>query len=104
MTRYVLPATAALALSVAVAAPATAQEAFPARQSQQSLEQIIASDGRLMPDDCRRLTVTAVRGDRGRLCVIDFSQAGGGVLDRLREAALPAQWWVRCDRLADGGN
>ncbi|MGE4221457.1 MAG: hypothetical protein AB7G39_18580 [Alphaproteobacteria bacterium] len=97
------PVFAALAVT-ALAAPAAAQDAFPACQSQQSLEQIISSDGRLMPDDCRNLTVTTVRSDRGRLCVIDVSQAGDGVLQQLRDAALPAQWWVRCDRLAGAGD
>lgn len=90
---------ALVALPIALAGPAGAQESFPACQTQQALEQVMASDGRLMPDDCRALTVTEVRSDNGRLCVIDFAGAGEGVLNQLRDAALPEQWWVRCDRL-----
>jgi hypothetical protein len=39
--------------------------------------------------------------DSGRLCVIDLSKAGEGVLNTLRDAALPEQWWVACGRLSD---
>ncbi|ESR22510.1 hypothetical protein [Lutibaculum baratangense] len=92
-------ATAALLLVAIGTGHASAQEAFPACQSQQELEQVIGSDGQFMPDGCRNLTITAVETDGARLCVIDFATAGEGVLNTLRDAALPEQWWVRCDRL-----
>ncbi|MEX2629191.1 MAG: hypothetical protein WD341_04570 [Tistlia sp.] len=99
MTRTASLAALAALLPLAFAGTASAQESFPACQTQQALEQVMASDGSLMPDDCRELTVTEVRSDSGRLCVIDFAGAGEGVLQQLRDAALPEQWWVRCDRL-----
>ncbi|CAN5610106.1 hypothetical protein BH23PSE1_BH23PSE1_00930 [soil metagenome] len=95
----ILASGAVLAVVLGVGAGAAAQDGFPACQSQQSIEQIIASGGELMPDDCQQLTVTAITSDHGPLCVIDFSGAGAGILDTLRAAALPEQWWVRCESL-----
>jgi hypothetical protein len=86
-------------LAVLIGVPGWAQEAFPACQSQQSLEQVIATDGDLVPDDCRQVRVTEVPSDAGPLCVLDMSGTGEGVLDTLRDAALPEEWWVRCESL-----
>ncbi|MFN4088040.1 MAG: hypothetical protein ACK4QW_03210 [Alphaproteobacteria bacterium] len=88
-----------LALLGALAIPAAAQETLTGCESQQSLEQVLSSDGALMPDDCRTLTVTAVDTDRGRLCVVDLSSGRDGVLQQLRDVAVAEQWWVRCDAL-----
>jgi hypothetical protein len=95
-------ATAALTPAMAQDAAANGPQSFPACQSQQDLEQILNSDGQLMPDGCRNLSITPVRSENGTLCVIDFSEAGQGVLEGLRDAALPDQWWVRCDSLTAG--
>ena len=97
----------AFAASAQTTVPATADAdgaSFPACQSQQDLQQVINSDGKLMPSGCRELTIIPVKSGDGRLCVIDFSKAGDGVLQSLRDAAMPSQWWVRCDSLAPAGN
>ena len=88
-----------LALLGALSMPAAAQETLTGCQSQRSLEQVISSDGKLMPDDCRMLKVTPVETDRGRLCVVDLSSSQDGVLQQLRDVASAQQWWVRCDAL-----
>lgn len=91
----------ALLLALAwLSSPAAAQDALPACQEQHELEQVIASGGDLIPDGCRNITVTEVETDEARLCVIDFSAEDDGVLQQLRDAAIPEQWWVRCDALA----
>lgn len=82
-----------------LAMPAAAQETLTGCQSQRSLEQVISSDSKLMPDDCRVLKVTPVDTDRGRLCVVDLSSSQDGVLQQLRDVAAAQQWWVRCDAL-----
>ena len=79
--------------------PVAAQETLTGCQSQQSLEQVVSSDGKLMPDDCRMLKITPVETERGRLCVVDLSSSQDGVLQQLRDAAAAQQWWVRCDAL-----
>ncbi|MCF1504811.1 hypothetical protein [Afifella sp. H1R] len=103
MARLVAAGAATALITLAIAAPAAAQERFPACQSQQSLQQIIGSNGELMPSDCRNLTITRLESDSGSLCLIDFSNAGGGVVQALRDAAMPEKWWVRCDQLSDTG-
>ena len=92
-------ATALGAAAVLFAFPAFSQETFPACESQRALQQLLDSDGSFVPDECRNLSISVVEQDDRRLCVIDFSGAGDGVLQTLRDAALPEQWWVRCDRL-----
>ena len=32
---------------------------------------------------------------------ISFSGAGDDILQKLRDVALPDQWWVRCDSLGE---
>lgn len=106
MIRLAALAFASATLAASALTPAMAQDAaapgpqiFPACQTQQDLEQILNSDGQLMPDGCRDLSVTPVRSENGTLCVIDFSGESQGVLQNLRDAALPDQWWVQCDSL-----
>ncbi|MCT8269019.1 MULTISPECIES: hypothetical protein [Afifella] len=103
MARLIAAGAATALIALTAAAPAAAQERFPACQSQQSLQQIIGSNGELMPSDCRNLTITRLKSDSGSLCLIDFSNAGGGVVQALRDAAMPEKWWVRCDQLSDTG-
>lgn len=87
-----------LALAAAVPSPAGAQS-FQACQSEQSMRQVVESAGALKPDDCRTLTVTPVGSGERRLCALSFSDAGDDILQKLRDAALPDRWWVRCESL-----
>lgn len=81
---------------VAASAPALAQEGVPACESQQELEQVLQSDGELMPDGCQLLTITTIEADTGKLCVLQFEPQDPGVLETLQEAAGPSQRWVEC--------
>ncbi len=78
---------------------ATAQEAVVACQSQQELEQVIASDGQILPDGCRNVSITPLDSDGERLCLMDFAEDGEGIVSQLREAAVNEEWWVRCSDL-----
>ncbi len=70
-------------------------------ESQQDLEQVVQSDGDLMPDGCGTLTITSVDADAGELCVLDFEAADPGMLDALQEEVTTSQWWVDCAELSD---
>jgi hypothetical protein len=85
-----------LALAVSAASPALAQVSFPACESQQEMEQIIQSQGELMPDGCRTITITRVDSPAGQLCVIDIAEDDPSVLGGIAEAAVPTDWWVAC--------
>jgi hypothetical protein len=87
------------ATGTATALPATAQETITICETQQELEQVIGSDGSIMPDACRTMTISTLTADGVQLCYMDFS-SDGGVLGALRDAAAPAAWWARCDQLA----
>lgn len=78
---------------------AIAQTSSVACESQQSLEQTLTSDGAIMPDDCRPISVERLTSDGRDLCLLDLSESGGGIISDLRDAAAPAQWWVACDEL-----
>jgi hypothetical protein len=94
---------ALVAFAGAASAQTATPQSFPACESQQELEQVLASDGQFMPDGCRQLSVTSLESDYGPLCVIDFEAAADpGLLDRLADAALPTQWWVLCENLSAG--
>jgi hypothetical protein len=95
---------AALVLVVAAPHSVSAASTLQACQSQQSLQQIIDSRGALKPEDCRNITVTPVGTGEGRLCALSFSTAGNDILQKLCDAALPDQWWVRCENLGQAGN
>ena len=103
MRNALVIAAAAGAASLAWMSTASA-ESLPTCQSQSSLEQVIESNGKLQPDDCSTLTVTKIDTDNGELCVIDFAGAGDGVLNALRDAALPQKWWVRCNPLGEAAD
>lgn len=77
-----------------VAAPTTGDSPI-ACPSQQELEQVIGSDGQILPEGCTLIDVSRLRSDGEALCLIDFS-LDQGFLGRLRDAAFPSQWWVRC--------
>lgn len=81
-------------------APAYAQHTIPACQSQQELEQVLASDGNIMPQGCRSVTISSLESEGQRLCLLDLSTVGDGVLEQLRDAAVNQQWWVRCEDLS----
>lgn len=101
MIPFPRPAFVSLAAFLAVlSGPAFAQTTLTACESQQSLEQALASNGGIMPDDCRPISVTRLTGDGRELCLIDLSQSDGGLIDSLRDVAAPDQWWVACSALA----
>src|SRR5688572_4562745 len=90
-------------LPFAAAWPSLAQtdRSFPACPSQQGVEQVVGSQGRFVPSDCRQLTITRVQSGTTELCVLNFEPGGDpGFLDKLRSAAVPTQWWVSCENLA----
>ncbi len=98
--RHLIVTLALLALPAA--ASAQTPSGLIACQSQQELEQLLASDGDFMPDGCRNVAVTNLESEHGNICVIDFQPgANPGVLDRLTDAALPTQWWVSCADLSE---
>jgi hypothetical protein len=89
-------------LALPAAAAAQTPQGFIACQSQQELEQLLASDGDFTPDGCRNVAVTSLESEHGNICVMDFQPGeDGGVLDRLTDAALPTQWWVSCAELSE---
>jgi len=99
---FIIPLALVAFTSAATAQTATPQS-FPVCESQQELEQVLASDGQFMPDGCRQLSVTSLESEYGPLCVIDFEAAADpGFLDRLTDAAMPTQWWVLCENLSPG--
>lgn len=67
--------------------------------SQAKIEQSIQSQGKLLPDDCRTLTVTRVDSPAGPLCVLDLSGDNAGILGTLRDAVATTQWWATCASL-----
>jgi hypothetical protein len=94
---------ALVAFAGAASAQTATPQSFPVCESQQELEQVLASDGQFMPDGCRTWSVTSLESEYGPLCVVDFEAAADPrLLDRLTDAALPSQWWVLCENLATG--
>lgn len=81
---------------------ATAQLQTQACESQQSLGQLMETEGSLTPDDCRPVTITRLERDAGDLCVIDFSGADNGVVDDLLAVTRTEQWWIACEDLSEG--
>jgi hypothetical protein len=83
----------------ALGQPTTAQDEVVACPSQQELEQVLASNGTIASDDCWTININSLVSNGERLCLLDFSASGGSILSRLQSAAMPTQWWVRCDAL-----
>ncbi len=88
------PATCAIAK-----AKGNSTSSFIGCKSEQQLKKVISSSGKLASDGCRSIRIVPVKTDSGRLCVIDLSGSGKGVLSTLRNTALTEKWWVRCDVL-----
>ncbi len=80
---------------------AFAQTSHLACETQQSLEQALTSDGDIMPDDCRTISVDRLSSDGRDLCLVDLSEADGGLISDLRDVAAPAKWWFGCDELME---
>ena len=76
-----------------------AQSEVPACQNQLSLEQMLESNGDIFPDDCRSAQISRIESEAGWLCLIDFSGERESLLDDLRTAAVPEEWWFPCDAL-----
>lgn len=87
-------------LALPAAAAAQTPQGFIACESQQELDQHLASDRQFMPDGCRNIAVTSLDSEFGRICVMDFQPDDDGVIGRLTDAALPTQWWALCGDLA----
>jgi hypothetical protein len=103
MTQHLIR-TGALAAVLVVAAtgiPAAAQVQTQVCENQQSMEQLMDSDGAMVPDDCRAAAITRFERDAGDVCVLDLSGAEGGVLDEVLAVARTDQWWIACDSLAE---
>jgi len=67
--------------------------------SRDKVENILQSDGKLMPDGCRTVTVTRVQSPAGSICSIDFGQDSQGILGTVRDAVTTTQWWTACSNL-----
>lgn len=93
---------AALALPLALPGVAFGQEGangpVVACPTQGELEQVIGSDGAITAEGCTTLQVNALSTEHGDLCLIDFG-LDEGFLGRIRDAAFPTQWWIKCDEL-----
>ncbi len=83
-------------LSLTLAPPLAAQSPVTACESQQSLEQALTSDGEIMPDDCRAISVARLSSDGQELCLLDLSSGDASLIGSLRDAAAPDQWWMLC--------
>ena len=95
---------AAMAATLVLPSLAGAQSpegGFVACTNQQALEQVLETEGELMPEDCRAGDVATLESNGRRLCAIDLSAAGGNVIETLRDAATPTQWWIECDALTE---
>ena len=97
MLRIVSTAFGMLLLGTAVVG---AEEAVMACQEQAQLEQVRASDGDILPEGCRDVSVSVLENGGDRLCLLDFTGAGDGLIDQLREAAVTERWRVDCRDLA----
>lgn len=102
LTKPALLASFLLPLAM-LSAPSLAQTAadgpLTACPTQGDLEQTLDSDGAIVPDACTTIEVNSLRSDNGELCLIDFG-LDQGFIGRLRDAAFPTQWWVKCDALS----
>lgn len=104
MTRHFLLVLGAATLALCAVSPSVAQTAATidddpiACPSQQELEQAVGSAGEIRPDECTTIEISKLSSDGMDLCLIDFG-IDEGFLGRLRDVAMPSQWWVRCDDL-----
>lgn len=96
---YRAGAGAALLLFLSPLAATADMSGVAVCEDQQGLEQVIGSNGDIMPDGCRRLTISVLEDGGERLCLLDFSSREEGFVDQLRDAAFSDRWWVRCDAL-----
>lgn len=93
---------AALCLSASIAASAgqaRAQTRIPVCGTQEQIEQLIRDQGRITPEGCRTVTVTAVESPVGRLCAVDTASSDPGIIGSIRQAATDTRWWTACDNL-----
>ncbi|UUP19844.1 hypothetical protein [Nitratireductor thuwali] len=86
---------------VAVPAAATAQEGIPACQDQQNLEQVLGSNGEIMPEDCREATISVLETDGDRLCLVDLSGESEGIVGEIRDVAVEQRWWMSCQDIEE---
>ncbi|MCT7377308.1 hypothetical protein [Chelativorans salis] len=86
-----------IACIIAIPVAATAQESIPACQDQQQLEQVLGSNGDIMPEGCRNVNISVLESNGERLCLVDLSGSDEGIVEQLREAAVEQRWWIRCE-------
>ncbi|WP_274423605.1 hypothetical protein [Chelativorans sp. YIM 93263] len=84
---------------VAMSAVASAQEQIPACQEQQQLEQVLASDGEIMPESCRQVSISVLENNGDRLCLVDLTGESEGFVEQLQEAAVEQRWWILCEEV-----
>lgn len=100
MHHFVVSAAVVLTASSSFTAASAADPVqIRACPSQAKMEQVIQSQGKFLPDDCRMLTVTRLDSPTGPLCVLDLSGDNAGILGTLRDAVARTQWWVPCASL-----
>lgn len=89
-------------MTAALCAPApaaTAQDSVIACTNQRALEQVFASDGEIVSDECRSVRISTLKSNGVHLCRLDLSAEDKGIITQLREAAVDEQWWLRCEDL-----
>lgn len=91
---------AAAAIPTPVRAQTVTETSVFACTSQQELEQTMQSDGAIVPDGCRTVSVESLTADGEELCLLNFAAGEEDILGQLQEAALPSEWWVECEALA----
>jgi hypothetical protein len=99
MRREFIRLTALCIAVVLFSSPAMADGDLTLCRSQQSIEQVMETDGQLDPDDCRPARITRLDSDAGPVCVLNLSDGGGTFLGDLREMAETGEWWLPCDAL-----
>lgn len=85
--------------ALTAAAEVRAQDQITVCSSQEQLEQFIRDQGRILPEGCRRVTVTAVDSPAGRLCAVDTASSDPGIIGSIRQATTDTRWWTACENL-----
>lgn len=92
-------ATVLCAFTVTAAVEAQAQTQIPVCGTQEQLEQLIRDQGRIMPEGCRKVTITTVESPVGRLCAVETASSDPGIIGSIRQATTDTRWWTDCGNL-----
>jgi hypothetical protein len=90
---------AALALPLQPTSAAGQEPGFVVCQSRDDLERRLAVPDATGVAGCRRIVVTVAPGTEERICRLDLTGGDRGLLDQLRNAALPDTLWTPCRNL-----